>query len=127
MRLGRIVILGALLVASSVFAGSTEPYSAARFDQLAKEGKPILVAVHADWCPTCKAQKPIVSRLMVRPEFRDVTELVVDYDKDKVAVRRFRAVQQSTLVGFRGDREVGRSVGDTSESGIEQLVKSTTE
>jgi hypothetical protein len=30
---------------------------------------------------------------------------------------------QSTLVAFRGDKEVGRSVGDTTASGIEQLVK----
>jgi hypothetical protein len=32
---------------------------------------------------------------------------------------------QSTLIGFKGRREVARSVGDTTRAGIETLVKKT--
>lgn len=116
-----------LCVASFAWAGPTEPYTAARFDQLAQQGKPVLVAIHADWCPTCKAQRPILGQLMTRPQFQDVTELTVDFDKDKAAVHRFRANMQSTLVAFRGGKEIGRSVGDTTQAGIEQLVKKAAE
>jgi thiol-disulfide isomerase/thioredoxin len=123
MRFVRVAGLLALSFSSFAWAGPAEPYTAARFDQLTHEGKPVLVAIHADWCPTCKAQRPILGQLMARPEYKDVTELTVDFDKDKPAVRRFKATMQSTLVAFRGDKEVGRSVGDTTASGIEQLVK----
>lgn len=115
----------ALAAMGSAWAGNAEPYTPARFDQLASQGKPVLVAIHADWCPTCKAQRPILSGLMARPEYKEVTELVVDFDKDKPAVSRFKASMQSTLVAFKGGKEVGRSVGDTTGAGIEQLVRKT--
>ena len=60
---------------------------------------------------------------MTKPEYKDVTELTVDYDNDKTAVQRFKAHMQSTLVAFRGDKEVGRSVGDTTPAGLEALVR----
>lgn len=104
-------------------AGPSEPYTQKRFDELAAQGKPTLVAVHADWCPTCKAQKPIVSELMGKPEFKDVTELVVDFDAQKPIVQHYKVVTQSTLIAFKAGKEVGRSAGDTTKSGIEGLVK----
>ncbi len=106
-------------------AGTSEPYTQKRFDELSAQGKPTLVAVHADWCPTCKAQKPIVSELMGKPEFKDVTELVVDFDAQKPVVKQYKVATQSTLIAFKGGKEVGRSVGDTTKAGIEGLVKKT--
>ena len=122
MKSTRLIALLALAVPAFAWAGPQEAYSPQRFQQLTGEGKPVLVAIHADWCPTCKAQKPILHELMGKPEYKDVTELTVDYDKDKAAVQRFKAHMQSTLVAFRGDKEVGRSVGDTTPAGLEALV-----
>jgi thioredoxin 1 len=116
-----------LVVSSFAWAGPQEAYTSARFDQLAKEGKPILVAIHADWCPTCKAQKPILHQLMAKPEYKDVTELTVDFDKNRSALKRFKVSMQSTLIAFNGKNEVGRSLGDTSKDGIESLVKKAVE
>ena len=127
MKLAQLGALLALAASSFAWAGSQETYTPARFDQLAKKGKPILVAIHADWCPTCKAQKPILHELMGKPEFKDVTELTVDFDKDKTAVKRFKASMQSTMVAFKGDKETGRSVGDTTRAGLESLLKKAAE
>lgn len=118
-----ILALALWAFAALASAGPQEAYSPSRFDQLAKEGKPVVVAVHADWCPTCKAQKPIMKELMGRPEYKDVVELTVDFDKDKEALKRFKVAQQSAMVAFKGDKEIGRSVGDTSKAGLEELVK----
>ena len=123
MKFPRLVAGLCLAVSTFAWAGPQEAYTPQRFQQLTGEGKPVLVAIHADWCPTCKAQKPILHELMGKPEYKDVTELTVDYDKDKTAVQRFKAHMQSTLVAFRGDKEVGRSVGDTTPAGLETLVR----
>lgn len=120
-----IVALALSSFAALALAGSSEPYTQKRFDDLAAQGKPTLVAVHADWCPTCKAQKPIVHDLIGKPEYKDLTELVVDFDTQKPVVQHYKVATQSTLIAFKGGKEVGRSVGDTSKTGIEGLIKKT--
>ena len=106
-------------------AGEIKPYSQAEFDKAAARGKPALVAVHASWCPTCKAQKPIVDGLMGRPAYKDVTTYMVDFDTAKPLLRKYKVGMQSTLIAFKGGKEVGRTVGDTTPAGIEALVKKT--
>ncbi len=117
------VALAAL--ASLARAGDIKPYTPQEFDQLTNAGKPVVVDVSAPWCPTCKAQKPIIESLMKEPAYRDVTLLAVDFDSDKAALKRFKVNMQSTLVGFKGTAEVGRSVGDTTRSGLEALIART--
>jgi len=112
-------------LASIATAGEIKPYSQAQFDTLAAGGKPVVLAVHADWCPTCKAQKPILNALMARPAFKDVTILTIDFDTQKDLLVHFKVGMQSTLIAFKGARELGRTVGDTTPSGIERLVKKT--
>lgn len=115
------LMLFALLAGGALAAEST--FEAAKFDALQKEGKPVLVAIHADWCPTCRAQAPIISELIATPEFSGITALRVDYDGQKPVVKRFKASMQSTLIVFKGGKEVGRSVGDTRKEGIATLLK----
>ena len=63
-------------------------------DLAALKGKPILIAVHASWCPTCKAQKPILSELTADPKFNNLVYFVVDFDSQKDAVKFFGAREQ---------------------------------
>lgn len=110
-------------LASLAMAGEIKPYSTQEFDKLTQAGKPVLVDVSAPWCPTCKAQKPILEGLMQQPAYRDVTMLTVDFDSNGDALKRLKVRMQSTLVAFKGATEAGRSVGDTTPAGIESLIK----
>jgi thioredoxin 1 len=87
--------------------------------------EPILVAIHASWCPTSRAQKPILSDLMAESKFKDLIYFVVDFDTQKETVRFFGAQMQSTLIAFKGATEAGRSVGDTERSSIAALLNKT--
>jgi len=111
-----------LMLASPVFAGE-QAYTQAAFDQLQQEGKPILVDIHADWCPTCRAQAPIIAKLLKQGDYQRINLLLVDYDQQPEVVRAFRVIKQSTLIVFKGGQEVGRSLGDTRPEGIEALLK----
>jgi len=90
---------------------------------LKKEGKPILVVIHADWCPTCRAQAPIISELLGMPEYKSLNALRVDFDGQKDVVKAFKVTMQSTLIVYKGGKEVGRSTGDTRKDSIAALLK----
>lgn len=85
-------------------------------------GKPVLVDVTAPWCPTCKAQKPILSKLYADPAYKDLVVFDVDFDSQKPALKTLGVTAQSTLIVYRGDREAGRSTGDTDKASIKALI-----
>jgi thioredoxin 1 len=66
---------------------------------------------------------PIITKLLKQGDYQRINALRVDFDQQKGVVKAFKAIQQSTLIVFKGGREVGRSLGDTSEKGIEGLLK----
>ncbi|MGJ4993424.1 thioredoxin family protein [Bradyrhizobium sp. HKCCYLS3077] len=106
----------------AAFAVDTTPYSDAAFKAAQTAGQPILIEIHAGWCPTCKAQKPIIDRLAAEPKFKDLKIFRVDFDDQKPVVKGFGAQMQSTLIVFKGASETGRSVGDTKEASIAALL-----
>lgn len=106
----------------SVLALDKTAFSQAAFDAAIKAGKPVLIDVSAPWCPTCKAQAPILSELARQPRFKNLVVFNVDFDSQKDALRGLKAQQQSTLIVFKSGAEVGRSVGDTNKASIEALL-----
>jgi thiol-disulfide isomerase/thioredoxin len=112
-------------IMSVAMAGDIKPFDQGAFDKLTQEGKPVVLDINATWCPTCKAQKPIIDGLMKQPAYKDVTLMTLDFDADKPTLKKFKVTMQSTLVAFKGDKEVARSTGDTTPAGLEALVKKT--
>ena len=106
-------------------ATETKTFDQEAFAEAQKAGKPIFVAIHASWCPTCAAQRPILSQLMADPKFKNLVYFVVDFDNQKDAVKSFGARMQSTLIAFKGEHETGRSVGDTDRASIAALLNKT--
>ena len=124
MNIARILVAFCLVtLAAWASAGTIKPYDQAAFDQLAAEGKPIVLSVRAPWCPTCKKQDPIQSELMKRPAYSDYTLFTIDFDSQKDLLKKYKVGMQSTMVVFHGKDEVGRSVGDTKEESIDALMK----
>ena len=107
------------------FAASQQPFDAKAFADAQKAGKPILVAIHAPWCPICTAQKPILSELMADRKFSELAYFTIDFDSQKDLVRQFGAQKQSTLIAFKGSNERCRSVGDSKRESITALVNKT--
>ncbi len=122
-RLFLAAFTGALLLGSSISAFASESaFTQQAFEAAQKAGKPILVHITATWCLTCRAQKPILSELRAEPKFKNIAVFDVDFDSQKDVVRAFGAQMQSTLITFKGSKEVGRSVGDTDAGSIASLL-----
>lgn len=99
------------------------PYTPEALAAAQKAGKPILVEISAPWCPICKTQKPILAKLGADPRFKDLQVFDVDFDSQKPALKALNARMQSTLIAFKGETEVGSSVGETQPEWIEGLLE----
>jgi thioredoxin len=113
---------GAVALALPACAAEPVDYTPGAFDAALAAGKPILVWIHASWCPTCKAQAPTLAKLEAKPKYKSLMVFRVDFDSQKDAVKRFGARMQSTLITFKDGKETGRSVGDTNPESIAALV-----
>lgn len=116
------MLAGPLLPTPMAWAAEPQKFTTAAFEQAQAANKPILVDISATWCPTCKAQAPIIQGLAVQDKFKDLVVLEVDFDEQSDIVREFGARSQSTLIVFRGANEVARSVGSTDPAEIESLL-----
>ena len=71
---------------AAVAAPGWTDYNAKSFAAAQKAGRTIVVDVHADWCPTCRAQQPTLNELRADKRLKDAMFVKVDFDVD---VRHF--------------------------------------
>lgn len=115
----------ALLALAGCTATAVEPvtsFSTAAFDAAKAQGEPILVHVHADWCPTCRAQAPTVFALTREPAFRRLRVFRIDFDRQENDRLPLGVRQQSTLMVWRRGREIARTTGVTDPAAIRAMA-----
>jgi thiol-disulfide isomerase/thioredoxin len=123
MILRRNFVAVAILAAVSVPAlAMSSAFTSDSFMAAQKGGKSLLVDVSAPWCPVCKAQQAVLGELGKQERFKSIVTLKVDFDSQKDALKALKADKQSTLIVFKGDKEVGRVVGETKKEAIEALL-----
>ena len=111
-----------LLTLANAARATELPFDAVRFDQAQAGGAATALVFHADWCPTCRAQAPVLKELAQRPEFSKLTVFVASFDDEKSLKKHFKVTRQSTVIAFKGTKEVGRSTGDTTRDGLRMLL-----
>ncbi len=115
-----IVLLSALVMTFSVFAKT--PFTEAAFQQAQANNEVILIDVFATWCPTCKRQSMILADYFHKDPASKVKVLVVDFDDQKEWVSYFKAPRQSTLILYKGEKQVWFSVAETKADVITQQL-----
>ena len=120
--IGAAALAAAFAFSPLAAAMSPTAYSPKAFAAAQAAGKPILLHITAPWCPTCKAQKPILSKLEGEPKFKNLVVFDIDFDTSKPLLRKLHVAQQSTLIVYKGKKEMGRSTGDTDPASIEALL-----
>jgi len=108
---------------ATVSVAAEAPYDQAKFDTLRAAAKPVAVVFHADWCPTCRAQAPVLRQLTQSPEFKDLTLFVANFDTEKALKRSLGVTKQSTVVVFKSSKEAARSTGDTQADRLGELLR----
>jgi thioredoxin 1 len=80
------------------------------------------VIFHADWCPTCRAQAPLLKELAHTPDLKPVILYVADFDTEKALKKSLGVTKQSTIVVFKDGKETARSTGDTQRESLAELL-----
>jgi thiol-disulfide isomerase/thioredoxin len=124
MRPLLIATFAAALTLISTFASSAEmPFDQAQFAAARAAGKPVAVVFHADWCPTCRAQAPVLRELSQSPELKSVTLYIANFDTEKALKKSLGVTQQSTIVVFKNGKEIARSTGATQQDSLASLLR----
>lgn len=119
-----LLALAALVSFPALAAPAWLDYSPATFARLQSEGRTIVVDVYADWCPTCRAQAPILDALRKEPRLKDAVFVKVNFDQEKAFLRQYRIPRQSTILVFKGKRETVRSIAETNPERLRAAVLS---
>ncbi|CAN7358703.1 thioredoxin family protein [Neorhizobium tomejilense] len=93
------------------------------FATAAEAGVPVLVHVTAPWCEVCRAQKPVVAKLLGTGDFAKMKKFDIDFDSQKDVLKKLRVQSQSTMVLFKNGKEIDRSVGVSDPSKIEAFLR----
>jgi thiol-disulfide isomerase/thioredoxin len=124
MKYLKAAVFSVVLSSLAGFAVSAEvPFNQAQFDAARSAGGAVAVVFHADWCPTCRAQAPVLKQLSETPALKSLTLYVANFDTEKALKRSLGVTQQSTIVVFKGGKEVARSTGDTQPDRLDALLK----
>lgn len=117
-----IPLIAMALVTAPLHAQPVRPFSLAALKAAQAFGKPVLVDAYAPWCPTCRAQAPTIEKLATDPAYKDLTILRLDYDNQTAEKKALGITKQSTLIAYKGNKEVGRIVGITDAAQLRSFA-----
>ena len=125
-----LLAFGGLALSASAFTalaalppGFTD-YSKEKFDAAMKGAKPVLVHVHADWCPVCVRQERAFKELSSSPDFKRFHAVQVNFDMDTDFRKVHNVNNQSVILIFRDGKEAGRIGGITDSAKIAEFLAS---
>lgn len=99
---------------------AAQPYDEKSFNEAQAAGKTVLIDVAASWCPTCKKQEPIIRA--IEKERPNLVVYEVDFDTAKDLLQRLQVRAQSTIIVYKGPKEVVRSTAETDPDRVRAMI-----
>ena len=100
------------------------------FDKAQSEGKVVIVSSWIKYCSSCASQMKILKSAKKEGGLSDIKFDNIEYfafDVTNKEIANFLKVQfQTTLLIFKNNKEIYRSVGETTEDLIYKAIKSST-
>ena len=99
------------------------------FDKAQSDGKIVVISSWIKYCTSCAGQMKILQNAKNKGELLDIKFDNIEYfsfDVTKKEISNFFDVQyQTTLIIFKGNQEVYRSIGETTEDLIYEALKAS--
>lgn len=124
MAMGGLALTSGFFVALAALPPGFTDYSKEKFEAAMKGAKPVLVHVHADWCPVCVRQEKAFQQLSQSADFKRFNAIQVNFDMDTDFRKTYGVNNQSVILIFKGGKEAGRIGGITDPAKIAEFMAS---
>ena len=111
-----------VLLFSSKAIGKETTYSKELFDRAITEGKVVVVSSWIKYCTSCASQMKVLEK--AKNDFDNIEYFAFDVTNKEIA-QFFNVQYQTTLLIFKDNKEVYRSIGETTKELIYDALKSS--
>ena len=116
------IILFTLISFNSFAVDKSTTFSYEVFEKAQKEGKIVVINSWNKTCSTCSKQVKILNE--AEKEFTDILFLSFEQTKDKDIAKSLGIEYWTTIVIYKDNKEVSRSIGETKKSKIYSQINS---
>ena len=111
------------IFAFNVNAGEKKTtFSKELFDKAQSDGKVVVVSSWVKYCSSCASQMKVLNK--AKNEFNNIEYLTFEIT-DKGISKLLNVQYQTTLLIFKDNKEVYRSIGETSRDAIYKAIESS--
>ena len=119
----KILTLVFCIFAFSSNVGAKETtYNKVDFDKALSDGKVVVVSSWIKYCTSCASQMKVLKK--AKNDFDNIEYFAFDVTNKEIA-KLFNVQYQTTLLIFKDNKEVYRSIGETSKELIYNALKSS--
>ena len=117
-----LVFICFVLAFSTKAIGKETTYSKELFDKALSEGKVVVVSSWIKYCTSCASQMKVLEK--AKNDFDNMEYFAFDVTNKEIA-QFFNVQYQTTLLIFKDNKEVYRSIGETTKELIYDALKSS--
>ena len=117
-----LVLICFVLAFSTTAIGKETTYSKELFEKAISEGKVVVVSSWIKYCSSCASQMKVLEK--AKNDFDNIEYFAFNVTNKEIA-QFFNVQYQTTLLIFKDNKEVYRSIGETSKELIYDALKSS--
>ena len=115
-----LVFICFVLALSTKAIGKETTYSKELFDKALSDGKVVVVSSWIKYCTSCASQMKVLEK--AKNDFDNMEYFAFDVTNKEIA-QFFNVQYQTTLLIFKNNKEIYRSLGETSKSKIYKAIE----
>ena len=117
-----LIFIYFVLALSSNATGKETTYDKQLFDKAISEGKVVVVSSWIKYCSSCAGQMEVLKK--AKKDFENMEYFAFDVTNKEIA-KFFNVQYQTTLLIFKDNKEVYRSIGETTKELIYEALNSS--
>ena len=115
-----LIFICFVLALTSKATSKETTYDKQLFDKALSEGKVVVVSSWIKYCSSCAGQMKVLKK--AKKDFENMEYFAFDVTNKEIA-QFFNVQYQTTLLIFKDNKEIYRSLGETTEDLIYQAIK----
>ena len=118
-----LILLIVLIPINSIASEKKTTFNEDLFKKAQLEGKVVVVSSWIKYCYSCASQMKVLKK--AKNDFENIEYFAFDVTNEKIS-NFFNVQYQSTILIFKNNKEVYRSIGETTEKEIYSAIKKFT-